>query len=271
MRVDNKGSASYGKQWFVHQGNGPILCTAVHAGHQIREELRSYLHADEEALRREEDPMTELLASVGDDVFYSYRSRFEVDLNRSRELAFATDPKDTWGMRVWRERPPQSMIDESLVQHDRFYQHMSSSLEAMIKKYGKVLLLDIHSYNHRRPGPDAPPMPAEENPHIDLGLTTLDPTRFGGLVEVFSHTLARQPCQGIELDVRGNVRYPDGGHWPEWVYANYAEDVCTITLEYKKFFMDEWTGQGHLPVVEDLRAGLATAIEAAREQLGARV
>lgn len=271
MQFDHTGNTACGRQWFIHQGHGPVLCTAVHAGHQLRSELRPFLYADDESLRREEDPLTDVLASMGDDVFCSYQSRFEVDLNRSREKAFATDPKETWGMQVWRERPPEDLIEQSLSQHDCFYRRMAKWIEAMIEEYGKVLLLDIHSYNHRRNGPDAPPMPAASNPHIDLGLTTLDAVRFGSLAESFSHTLAQQPCQDIELDVRGNVRYPDGGHWPEWVYANYGDDVCTITLEYKKFYMDEWSGQGYLPIIEDLRAGLAVAIESARRELGARI
>lgn len=258
-----------GKNWFVHQGQGPVLCTAVHAGHQLDDDLKPYLHAPEESLRREEDPLTDVLASVGDQVFVSYRSRFEADLNRSRERAFATDPQDTWGMKVWREPPPQSLIERSLQTHDRYYELMSRWLKSMISTYGTVLVLDIHSYNHRRDGAESPPMNPEKNPHIDLGLTELDATRFGPLVDRFAQTLAAQPCQQIALDVRGNVRYPDGGHWPEWIYANFGDHICTITLEYKKFFMDEWTGQVSLPILEDLRAGLAAAIGAVRPELKA--
>lgn len=257
------------RTWLIHRGQGPVLCTAVHAGHMLSDELRPYLHADDEALRREEDPLTDVFASVGDDIFCSYESRFEVDLNRSRERAFATRPEDTWGMQIWREPPPRALIERSLQRHDQFYQLMSNWLEAMIAEHGKVLLLDIHSYNHRRDGPGAAPSPAESNPHIDLGQTTFDAARFGTLAGCFAETLAAQPCQDIKLDVRGNVRYPDGGHWPEWVYAQYGDDICTITLEYKKFYMDEWSGQASLPIVEDLRAGLAVAVAAAKRELGA--
>lgn len=270
MQLEKTATTDAGSHWFIHRGFGPVLSTAVHAGHSLRDELQPYLYADEEALRREEDPLTDVLASVGDDVFCSYESRFEVDLNRSRERAFATAPEHTWGMRVWEAVPTQEMIDRSLERHDQFYRLMSSWIEDMIAKHGKVLLLDVHSYNHRRPGPDEPPMPPEQNPHIDLGQTTFDASRFGALAERFAHTLAAQPCQGIDLDVRGNVRYPDGGHWPEWVYAQYGDDVCTITLEYKKFFMDEWSGQVSLPILEDLRAGLAVAVKEAKKELGAR-
>lgn len=245
------------------------MTTAVHAGHQIRDELQPFLAATEDQLRMEEDPLTDVWAALGDSIFSCYNSRFEVDLNRPRDRALATDPKDTWGLRVWRERPPGEAIERSLEQHDAFYVMMREWIEQLIANNGKVLLLDIHSYNHRRAGRYAPPAPGEQNPDIDLGLTTLDNARFGALASTFAEALACESCQGTKLDVRGNVRYPDGGHWPEWVYANYGDDVCTITLEYKKFYMDEWTGHCFMPVLEDLRIGLANAIRAARRELAA--
>ncbi|WP_344802974.1 N-formylglutamate amidohydrolase [Allohahella marinimesophila] len=253
--------------WVIHSTGGPVLATAVHAGHAMREELRPYLEADEAELRREEDPLTDIWASAAPDHFLCRTSRFEVDLNRSRDMALATNPEHTWGKRIWRESPPQAMIERSLAQHDRFYGLMSDWIKSLITTHGKILLLDIHSYNHRRDGEYAPPASSSSNPDIDLGLTELNHDRYGSLIDVFSEALAQVPCQGRRPDVRGNVRYPDGGHWPEWVFAEFGDDVCTVTLEYKKFYMDEWTGHAYLPVVEDLRSGLAHAIEAATREL----
>lgn len=252
--------------WKFGDTGGQILATAVHAGDQIRGELHPYLSASDSQLRREEDPLTDIWASVGDTSFCCYTSRFEVDLNRPRNQAFATRAEQTWGLQVWREIPPQAAIARSLEQHDIFYKKMQSWLETMISRHGKVLVLDIHSYNHRRDGVNSP-APPQNNPDIDLGLTTLDHSRFGTLAAAFAEELARQPSQGRKLDVRANVRYPDGGYWPEWVFDNFGEDVCTITLEYKKFYMDEWTETAFLPVVEELRKGLANAVTVARGEL----
>lgn len=254
------------KNWKMTSSGGPVLTTAIHTGNHIRNELQPYLYANNMQLRREEDPLTDIFASVGDDVFCCYTSRFEVDLNRKRELAFATRAEQTWGLKVWRDVPPEAVIERSLEQHDIFYQMMESTLQRMIHQHGKVLVVDIHSYNHRRDGIDAP-APQSGNPDIDLGLTTLDQGQFGALAAAFTEILASQPCQGRKLDVRGNVRYPDGGYWPEWVFANFGDDICTITLEYKKFYMDEWTDTAFLPVVEDLRKGLFEAINIARKEL----
>ena len=130
-----------------------------------------------------------------------------------------------------------------------------------------MLLLDVHSYNHRRDGADGEPMPQADNPDIDLGLTTADRGRFGDVIDTFVETLAAGRLGEGTPDVRANVRFPDGGNWPEWVHARYGAEVCTITLEYKKTFMEEWSGQADLARLEQLRAGLAAAVEAVRAPL----
>jgi hypothetical protein len=71
---------------------------------------------------------------------------------------------------------------------------------------------------------------------------------------------------GRALDVRENVRYPDGGHFPEWLYATYGKSVCTITLEFKKIFMDEWSSSADIAAVDALRSGLHAAVEAVRPE-----
>lgn len=256
----------YRPGWDIVDGVGPVLATAVHAGHQVRPELEGRFRADAALRRREEDPMTGIWATTGDRAFRCYVSRFEVDLNRPREQAVYRKPEDAWGIKVWNEPPTDREVEESLRLWDTYYEMMAGWIEGMIKQHGRVLLLDVHSYNHRRDGPYAHAAPQEGNPDIDLGVTTLDSTIFGDLLDVFHDELARHPAHTRQLDVRRNVRYDDGGHWPEWVFAQYGEDVAAITLEYKKFYMDEWTGEAFLPVVEDLRSGLAKAVSRVKRE-----
>lgn len=64
--------------------------------------------------------------------------------------------------------------------------------------------------------------------------------------------------------MRENVRYPTGGYFPEWVYATWGDRVCTISPEYKKIHMDEWTGQVDIDALEDFRDGLERAVDAVR-------
>ena len=254
-------------RWETRRGSGPVFATAVHAGHALRAEVAELSALTPDARRREEDPLTDVLASVGDQLFVSRASRFEVDLNRPTEEAVYRVPDDAWGLELWKSPLPEHVIEDSLAAHARFYAQMGNWLEELIETHGQVLLLDVHSYNHRRDGADNEPMPQADNPDIDLGLTTADRGRFGDVIDVLAETLAAGRLGEGTPDVRENVRFPDGGNWPEWVYAQYGAEVCTITLEYKKTFMEEWSGQADLARLEQLRAGLAAAVEAVRPTL----
>ncbi len=254
-------------RWEIRRGNGPVLATAVHAGHALRDELHAHVALDDAARRREEDPLTDVLASVGDGAFTSRASRFEIDLNRPPEEAVYRVPDDAWGLGVWQDGLPDELVERSMESHARYYALMGEWLESLIAAHGRVLLLDVHSYNHRRDGAEHPSLPQADNPDIDLGLTTADYSRFAGVVDGLAETLRRTRFRGGAPDVRANVRFPDGGHWPEWVHATYGEHVCTVTLEYKKTFMDEWSGIADLAAVEELRAGLVQAVGVARRAL----
>lgn len=252
------------RDWDLIVGHGPVVATAIHDGHAMRKSLHPLLALNEDDRRREEDPMTGLLAAVGDVRLRVRTSRFQVDLNRPRDKAVYLNPDDAWGLQVWKDILPESEIAQSLTAYDDFYTVIRALLDGLIEQWGCVLLVDIHSYNHRRDGPDAPSAPVMGNPEIELGVTTLDHGRWGPALQRFTDALRAHHVAGHAPDVRENVRYPTGGHFPEWVYANYGDKVCTISPEFKKIYMDEWTAQVDIAVLEQFRDGLQAAVDAAR-------
>jgi len=261
---DERSGAPAARDWDVVAGDGPVVATAIHDGHAIRPSLRPLLDLPDDVRRREEDPLTGLLTSVGDARIRVDTSRFEVDLNRPREQALYATPDDCWGLRVWREPLPALERERSLALWDRYYAMIGRLLDERLARWGCVLLIDLHSYNHRRDGPHAAPAARVDNPDIELGFTTFDPARWGAVAERFAEVLRRPRADGTRPDVRANVRFPTGGHFPEWVYANWGERVCTISPEYKKTFMDEWTGQADIAALQAMRASLQAAVDAVR-------
>lgn len=254
------------QDWDIVLGHGPVIATAIHDGHAMRASLQPHLAVSDSQRRREEDPLTGVLTAVGDVRIRANASRFQVDLNRPRDKALSTNPADTWGLRIWRHELPADELAQSLAGHDRFYAMMTELIERMLERWGAVLLIDIHSYNHRRDGADAAPAAQSGNPDIELGVTTLDPARWGGVARHFAQALRDSPIGGRNPDVRENVRFPTGGYFPEWVYATWGERVCTISPEYKKHYMDEWTGQADITVLEESRRGLQNAVDAVRAE-----
>jgi N-formylglutamate deformylase len=256
--------------WDILLGDGPVVATAIHDGHAIRPSLRPLLALGPDERLREEDPLTGLFTEVGDVRIRVPTSRFEVDLNRPRDGAVYARPEDCWGLQLWSSPLPEREIERSLQRWDRFYGMVADLLDRLLERWDAVLLIDLHSYNHRRDGADGEPAPQAGNPDIELGLTTADPARWRAVTERFSEALRATPVHGRHPDVRANVRFPTGGHFPEWVYARWGSRVCTISPEYKKIFMDEWTGTADIAALRDLQRGLRSAVDAVRPEFRRR-
>ncbi|NLG58725.1 MAG: N-formylglutamate amidohydrolase [Gammaproteobacteria bacterium] len=257
-------------EWKVTVSDGPVIATAIHDGHVLRPSLRGLMALAAADRLREEDPLTGVLTSVGDVRLQAVTSRFEVDLNRPRDGAVYARPEDAWGLEVWRSPLPHGEIERSLAAWDRFYAMFADLVERLLERWQALLLIDLHSYNHRRDGADGEPAPQDGNPDIELGVTTADPDRWSSVVERFGDTLRRYPIAGRPPDVRENVRFPTGGHFPEWVYARWGSRVCTISPEYKKVFMDEWRSQADIAALHGLRDSLQAAVDAVRADFEVR-
>jgi N-formylglutamate deformylase len=234
--------------------SGPVVSCALHAGHEIRDSLRPFVATDDEQRRREEDPGTELIADVDVGLVHVLRSRFEVDLNRKRSRAVYAGPEDTWGLDPWRAELPKREHAISLHLYDEFYSRLDHLLGAVVASHGCAVVLDVHSYNHRRSGPEAPPDDPAANPEVNLGTGTMDFDRWGAMASGVVSDLSR-----AGLDVRENVRFT-GGHMAAWAHKRFGGDVCVLALEFKKTYMDEWTGEVGVAHVERLRTALAGCV-----------
>jgi N-formylglutamate deformylase len=238
----------------VTPGSEPLVVTAIHAGHELRPTLGELIALDDDERRREEDPYTDQLLGDRGVRVRVHRSRFEVDLNRSRDQSVYEHPDDAWGLTVWKRTLPAEEVERSRRLHDEFYAELAHHMDQLAAR-GPFLVLDIHSYNHHREGPDGPPATASDNPEVNVGTGALDRSRWGHVVDAFIGALSAQIVDGHRLDVRENVRFR-GGHLSRWVAANYPDTGCTLALEFKKLFMDEWTGTCDPEHIAQLRHAL---------------
>ena len=196
---------------------------------------------DDATRLREEDPFTGELTTIVDNRLVVHRSRFEMDLNRSRANAVYLSPADAWGIKVWRSRFDPSVVRRSLAQYDAFYRMLNETLQGMLRRHPVVVVLDFHSYNHHRRGPEQPFDDPLKCPEIELGTDTMDRVYWARIVDRFMLDLRRFMLNGHQLDVRENIKF--GAGWmSEWIHKKFPMRVCVISVELKKVFMDEWTG-----------------------------
>lgn len=237
--------------------DGPVLAAAIHNGHELRPEVRELLALDEATRLREEDPYTDTWAALGDVSLIVHRSRFEMDLNRRLENAVYLESAHAWGLELWRQPPPDELVETSREQYGAFYETARILLDAMAARWHRFAVLDFHSYNHRRGGADSNPEPQAENPDINIGTHDMDLDRWGDVVEPFIAELRGCTVRGRPLDVRCNVKFL-GRQFPRWVAANFP-GACALAIEVKKIYMDEWTGEPDRQAIGELTGGFRRA------------
>ncbi|MGB3619535.1 MAG: N-formylglutamate amidohydrolase [Catalinimonas sp.] len=250
---------------------GPLVATAVHDGHAVRESLHPYLHLDEPGRLREEDPFTGTWVAVGDTRIVGHHSRFEVDLNRPPERAVYRTPDDAWGLHVYEDLPDEE-AEASMVRYHQFYDAVRARLQSIQERFGSFVVYDLHTYNHRRDGADAPPADPEANPEVNIGTGSLDRARWGQVADQFMVDLKTFDFNGRNLDVRENVKFR-GGHFSRWIHREFPGVSCVLAVEFKKFFMDEWTGRPDPAQVDLILRALRSTVpgvRAAHEEVAER-
>ncbi len=228
----------------VHEdGDVPLVAAAVHDGHDLRDEVARRVRLSEAERLREEDPFTGEWTTITGHRLVALRSRFEVDLNRPRDRAVYRKPEDAWGLDVWQAPPPDDLLARSLAVFDEFYAAAERLLSNVQRRFSRFVVYDLHSYNHRRDGPEGPPADPEGNPEVNVGTGSMDRERWAPVVEAFLTSLRGFDLGGgRRLDVRENVKF-QGGQFSRWVHETYPDTGCSMAIEFKKTFMDEWTGR----------------------------
>lgn len=243
------------------------MATAIHDGHEVRPDALRLMAISEADRLREEDPFTGEWTVVAPTRVVGLRSRFEVDLNRPREKAVYRTSADAWGLEVWRKPPSDALVNESLAEYDLFYEALRELYEDLERRHGRFVVLDLHSYNHRRRGPDGPEENPLDNPQVNIGTGTL-PHRdtWAPLIDRFISDLSNYPFPGGNLDVRENVKFK-GGNQGRWTHENFPEAACVLSVEFKKFFMDEWTGEASPALLEAVDSALRSTVPGVLEEL----
>jgi N-formylglutamate amidohydrolase len=254
------------KIWNTKKGNGPLIATAIHNGNLRRAEVADLMILSKESQLREEDPYTEIWTSVGDTSIVGLHSRFEVDLNRPREKAVYIKPEDAWGLNIWKTEPPTDLVNRSLAGYDDFYSELKNVFSEIEKEFKYFVVFDLHSYNHKRNGPAGETANPEENPEVNIGTGTINKNIWGPLVERFIADLSAYKYSDRNLDVRENIKFK-GAQLSRWTHENFPNSGCSISIEFKKFFMDEWSGVPDMKQIEKIKLALQSTVPGVLEEL----
>lgn len=243
----------------IAKGESALITAAIHNGHKIRPGLLPYLKLGETERLREEDPFTGEWIKISDNHIKVLTSRFEVDMNRPRDKAVYLNSADAWDLNVWNEDLPGEQVEKSLQVYDDFYTQMARYFDALLVHHKYLIVYDLHSYNHRREGFDKYALP-QENPEINIGTGNLNRTLWAEVIDSMLESMRQYNFEGRQLNVRENVKFL-GGYFGKWLQNRYQDLVCPISIEVKKFFMNEWTGEVFEPQLQHVRELLISTLE----------
>jgi len=170
-------------------------------------------------------------------------------------------------MEFWRTtREPliEAEIDRSLDAYREFYALIDAICRAVCDRFGYGIFIDMHSYNIRvRTG----------LPDIHLGARYQSRERFSGEIDRFIRSMEEIQPGGEPLVVAENDEQVGfyGGKLNRWVAEHY-DCILVLSVEMKKFFMDEDEGIFDEPLFANFSQSVNTAllnlVGEVRERLG---
>jgi hypothetical protein len=174
-------------------------------------------------------------------------------------------PAQAWGLQVWKQAPSDDFVERSLALHDAFYEMMHGLLAGIVREHGRFVLLDVHSYNHRRGGPAAPATDVAKAPDINLGTFSMPRDRWTPVLQALVEAVRAHDFRGRRLSLGIDVAFQGRGALTRFVHEHFPATGCAVALEVKKFFMDEWTGVPHrddIVALQGLFAALLPVLQA---------
>ena len=101
-------------------------------------------------------------------------------------------------------------------------------------------------------------------PDINIGTFSMPRQEWAFLLDPLMEAMRGFDFNGRRLDVRENIAFQGKGEQTRFVHARYPTSGCAIAIEFKKFFMDEWTGTPDQAELAAMRAFIAHAADTAR-------
>lgn len=261
--------SEFGATTVHYRADSPILGTALHYHHDVREDIAGKLALDDAGRYYEEDPETHRFLGLVPHCITPNMSRYEVDLNRPPDTAFYAKPSLAWGQEVWSEPLQQFEKEFTLERWYEAHTMMDCAVEHAIETHGYCIVFDFHSYNYQRKGETD--WRSDGKPVINIGTRHLDLDAKGKLLvdgfvaDVKQHTVLGEDC----LVEENGVFY--GGYLNRRLSHLFGPRAITLSVEYKKVYMDERTGRIHQKVLDDLVQQMDDSIRRLAESLEAPV
>lgn len=234
----------------IQKADSPYWAFAIHQGHELDAALLPHMLLDDQQRLREEDPYTDLIANLPINRLKVETSRFQLDINRTVADAVYLKPEQAWGLSVWDVDFPEAALLQLRREHENIQQLMEQLIQQTINQYGYFVLFDVHSYNCKRLGPEEL-IDEQANPQINIG-SYYNKAQWRPLIDRIRASMQNQHLAGQPIDVRENIKFK-GGYVAQRLLKKFGDKGCILAIEFRKDFMDEWSGQADFMAIESCR------------------
>lgn len=252
------GSTELGSAGFIFQRPAFYAGTVVHAGSRIRDNLQDALAISQTDRYREEDPGTEQFIKDFPLQVIALDSRFEYDVNRPEEQAISLTPDMSWGLTVWNRPLTAAEMEFSLAKYREFHQLMDIVSDYLLKNHDRAYIFDLHSYCYQRE--KRLPWHEDVKPAINLGTESINGNLFRAEIDRFLVFLGRIKDGDKPLTVAENEVFK-GGYLARRLSARHHDQMAVFAIEFKKLFMDEWSGEFYPALFNSLVEQFSAAVQ----------
>lgn len=235
---------------------------SMHSGHRVRKEILDILAVSEQDRYREEDPYTDRFIAKLPIRIHALDSRYEYELNRNPYRALYDFDKPQWGEKVWIRKAREDEYQRSLLKHREFHALLEMVGRFLLEQHRHALLFDMHSYCYQRERKQS--WQEDKRPEINIGTGAVNREIFGPAITCFKRNLRRTRILGQALRISENEIF-FGGYLSRHLSRIYHDRLLVLAIEYKKIFMNEWTGELFPDILDKLVRDFNRAVDKAVE------
>jgi len=147
-----------------------------------------------------------------------------------------------------------------LEKHREFHTLLEMVVRFLLEQHKHALLFDMHSYCYQREKKQS--WQEDERPEINIGTKAVNREIFGPAIACFVSNLHRTKILGQPLRISENEIFY-GGYLSRHLSRIYHERLLVLAVEYKKIFMNEWTGELYPDILDKLVGDFNRAVDSA--------
>ncbi|WP_299786845.1 flavohemoglobin expression-modulating QEGLA motif protein [uncultured Shewanella sp.] len=226
----------------------PVVCTAIHAGHELRPDLLKSCQLSDEERHLQESGYTDELISSQPVTLVCMDSRLEYDLNRPRALS--TSYRLASKRKLWDKAHSAKQRALSHRKHQDFftvYQALIAKLEGL---FGMVIVFDIKAYNTQE---------YLQAPLFNIDATQIEMPRWQAVINKFHKELDLISIPNMASNTA--IDLIDSGMNYLTTHTNAKFDrTLVLPTQIRKVYVDVETGNLYPQVLDALKLGLKQAL-----------